>query len=95
MEIEQIKLNNGIALGFRWNLGNAYLLVIKREKGYLMCGYLNIETANKMGDVAGIVTGVSTFEDMLEKPVVILSNKAKEIGIMAGIKGREFLEMLG
>ncbi|MGC8646811.1 MAG: YunC family protein [Thermoplasmata archaeon] len=95
MEIENIRLDNGNAMGLRWNLGNAYLLIIKREKGYLMCGYLNMEIANRVGDIAGIVSGVSTFDEMLEKPVNVLSKKAIETGIKPGINGKEFLELLG
>ena len=34
------------------------LLLIKGAKGLLACGYLNIETFNKTGEVAAIVTGV-------------------------------------
>ncbi|MFH1775025.1 MAG: DUF1805 domain-containing protein [Methanobacteriota archaeon] len=34
--------------------------MIKAEKGFVMCGYLNISAANALGDAAVRVTGVSS-----------------------------------
>jgi uncharacterized protein YunC (DUF1805 family) len=31
-----------------------------------MCGYLNIETAERMGNIVAIVTGIKTVNDMLK-----------------------------
>jgi uncharacterized protein YunC (DUF1805 family) len=37
MLIEQIKLENGCALGLRFEMQKYPLLVIRAEKGFLMC----------------------------------------------------------
>ncbi len=49
-----------------------------------MCGYLNPATAEKLGDAAVIVSGVRTFEDMLDAKIKWASPKAKELGIVEG-----------
>lgn len=94
MEIESIKLRNGTALGLKLELGNAKLLLIKAEKGYAGCGYLNLETANKLGDCAVIAKGVKNFEELLSAKPVELSVRAKELGITKELRVREILEKM-
>ena len=59
-----------------------------------MCGYLNIAVANKIGDIAGRVTGVTTFNDMLNATVVEVSENAKQAGLQEGMNVKEFLNQL-
>ncbi len=92
--VEQIKLKNGVALGIKIEVGRAPLLLIKARKGFVMCGYLNINAANSLGDIAAKVTGVSTFEDVLRAEVVEVSEKAKGIGIREGMRGKDALEKM-
>jgi uncharacterized protein YunC (DUF1805 family)/acylphosphatase len=92
--IKKIKLEYGEADGFSINIGNAPLLVIKVKRGYVMCGYLNIDVANKVGDVAGRVIGVNDFDDVLNATVIDLSENAKKMGFKTGIKSRDFLNQL-
>lgn len=94
MEIEKIDLKRGSAIGLRIFLGKAPLLLIKAEKGYLMCGYLNTEVAEKLGDAACVVRGVSSFEDMLNGTVEEVTSAAEALGIKEGMKGREALERM-
>jgi uncharacterized protein YunC (DUF1805 family) len=68
------------------------LLLIKGGKGVLACGYLNIETFNKTGEVAAIVTGVRTHEEMLKAKVIAVSNAAREAGIDVGMSGEDALK---
>ena len=92
--VEQIKLKNGVALGIKIEVGRAPLLLIKARKGFVMCGYLNINAADSLGDIAAKVTGVLTFEDMLRAEVVEVSEKAKGIGIREGMRGKDALEKM-
>jgi uncharacterized protein YunC (DUF1805 family) len=94
MKTQQIKLEKGTATGYEINLGNAPLLLIQAQKGYLMCGYLNIAAANKLGDIAGRVTGVKTFDDVLNASLVEVSENAKKLNIHEGMKGKDFINML-
>ncbi len=70
------------------------ILFIKGTKGFLACGYFNIETADKLGEVVAIVTGVKNFDDMLKAEVRKVSATAAAAGIKTGMSGREALEMM-
>jgi len=94
MFIEQIQLENGCALGLRFEMQKYPLLVIRAEKGFLMCGYLNVGAAETLGDTAVRVKGVQSFEDMLKAQVVEATQLARELGIIPGITGREALEKM-
>jgi uncharacterized protein YunC (DUF1805 family) len=67
------------------------LLLIQGGKGVLACGYLNIETFNKTGEAAAIVTGVRTHEDMLKAKVIAVSIAARAIGVEIGTTGEDAL----
>lgn len=90
----QIKLDKGQATGFLIELGTAPLILIKAKKGYVMCGYLNMNAANKLGDIAGRVTGVKSFDDVLNADIVEVSENAKKIGLKEGMKARDFLNAI-
>jgi uncharacterized protein YunC (DUF1805 family) len=92
--MQKIKLENGEVTGYRIDLGKAPLLLVIAKRGYVMCGYLNIAAANKIGDIAGRVTGVKTFEDVLAASIVEVSENAKQVGLKEGMNAREFLNKL-
>ncbi len=70
------------------------LLVIRGAGGVLACGYLNVETFNKTGEVGAIVTGVKDFDDMLAARLVSVSTAAAHVGIKAGMTGAEVVEKI-
>jgi len=76
------------------DMGNANLLLIKADNGFIMCGYLDIETAEGLNDAACIVKGVKNFDDMLNAKIVKATTKAKELGIKEGMSGKDALEIL-
>ncbi len=90
--MEILKIGN--SLGIKIDMGNANLILIKADKGFIMCGYLDIETAEKLNDAACVVKGVNSFEDMLNAKIFKATTKAKEIGIKEGMSGREALKIL-
>jgi len=92
--IEQIKLKGGIALGLKFEMQHASLVLIKAERGFVMCGYLDISTAEKLGDVAVRVSGVNTFEDVLTAEVKSITPQAKELGITLGMRAEDALELM-
>jgi len=94
MDKKIIELDKGQAEGFRIDLNNAPLILVKAKRGYVMCGYLNINAANKLGDIAGRVTGVKSFEDVLNAEILEVSDNAKKVGLKVGMKGRDFLNKL-
>lgn len=94
MLIEKIKLDKGSAMGLSFQMQKAPLLVIKADKGFVMCGYLDMDTAGVLGDAAVKVKGVSTFDDVLKAPVVGATQEAANIGIKVGMTGKEALELM-
>lgn len=68
------------------------LLLIIAEKGFVMCGFLNIEAAEKLSVAAAVVSGVKSFEDVLNAQVKAATSKAKSLGVEAGMKGSEALK---
>ncbi len=90
MEISKIgKSSTGIKI----DMGNANLLLIKSDKGFIMCGYLDMETAERLNDAACIVRGVKNFDDMLNAGIAKVTTKAKELGIKEGMSGKDALEI--
>lgn len=60
------------------------LLLLKGGKGFVMCGYLNIEAAERLGATAAVVSGVNSFDDVLNAEIRLSTTKAKEIGLVPG-----------
>ncbi len=91
MKIKNIKIGRKKAVGIDIQMPNAKLVLIKAKKGYLMCGYLNLETAERLGDCAAVIKGVKNLDELLEGKIVQLTSKAKKAGIKAGMTGRKAL----
>jgi uncharacterized protein YunC (DUF1805 family) len=70
------------------------MVFIKGGKGFVMCGYLNIETAEKLQNAAAIAAGVKTVDDMLNAVIVKSTTYARTLGILAGMPVREALAKL-
>ena len=95
MITKEIKIKNTIFKGIELELSKeTKLLAITGDKGYIMCGYLNINTAQKRNDVACMVTGVKTIEDILNSNVVAITAKAQELGISMNMPVKDVLEIL-
>jgi uncharacterized protein YunC (DUF1805 family) len=71
----------------------APLLIARGARGMLACGYINPATCDKTGEACAIVTGVKSFDDMLDAKVVAVSEAAAKLGVRPGDPGREALDM--
>jgi uncharacterized protein YunC (DUF1805 family) len=72
-------------------LRSGSLLLIQGSKGMLGCGYLSVDTAEKLGDALAVVTGVKSYEDMLKAKVKKVSSAAALMGVKEGMSGEEAL----
>ena len=91
----QVEVGGRKALGVRVELpGSPPLLLIVAERGFVMCGFLNVEAAERLGVAAAMVSGVRTFEDVLEAPVRACTSRARELCVEEGMKGRKALELM-
>lgn len=88
-----VKVNDGICLGVRIELPNSPpLLLVVADKGFVMCGFLNVEVAEKLGVAAAVVSGVKSFEDVLNAEVKAVTSKARDLGLSVGMKGVDVLK---
>jgi len=93
--IEKIKIDDKTVLGLKVELPNSPpLLLMVGEKGFIMCGYLNVEVAERLQVAAAMVSGVKSFRDVLEAEIKAATSKAREMGINLDMKGREALRKL-
>ncbi|CAM2951596.1 MULTISPECIES: DUF1805 domain-containing protein [Moritella] len=63
------------------------LLIIKEKKGMLACAYINVETCNKTNEACAIVSGVSSYKDMMSAKIIAVSNEALNLGVNVGDTG--------
>jgi uncharacterized protein YunC (DUF1805 family) len=80
--------------GVKINLHNAPFLILVAEKGFVMCGYLNIAAAEKLGDAACMVNGVRDFRGMLNAKIAALTTKARSLGVKEGMSCEEALILM-
>lgn len=96
-EIEILKVGNtkaqGILLRAPGGEGHPNMIVVECEKGYLMCGYLNLDAAEKFGDAAVLVGGAD-FEAVLANPIKGMTSAAKAAGVKDGMTGAEAAAVL-
>jgi len=95
IHVEKIKIDDKTVLGLKVELPySPPLLLMVGEKGFIMCGYLNMEVAERLQVAAAMVSGVKSFQDVLEAEIKAATSKAREMGISLGMKGREALRKL-
>lgn len=96
-QVANLSSNQKTSLGVNFTSpggeGHPNMLIVLCRKGYIMCGYLNMDAAEKFGDAAVIISG-KDFDDLMEGKVKAASTKAKELGILEGISGKEAMDIL-
>ncbi|RSD26397.1 YunC family protein [Mesobacillus subterraneus] len=74
------------------------LLVVTGDKGYIMCGALDVALLNeKLKDrkvIAGRAVGVKTIEQLLEAPLESVTYEAENLGAVKGMIGKEALLLM-
>jgi uncharacterized protein YunC (DUF1805 family) len=75
-------------------MSEAPLVLLRGEKGFVMCGYLNLEAAEKLNDIAVRVTGVKDLESLLNAKVAGITTGAKGLGIKEGDKISDIIYLL-
>lgn len=71
------------------------LLTVSNDKGYIMCGALDVSLLNnRLKDrkiVAGRAVGVKTIEELLNAPLESITWEAENLGIYVGMSGKDAL----
>ncbi len=95
-EIEKFEFDGKSFQGMLSSIpGGPNLILIKGEKGFVMCGYLSTGVAEKVGFAAAVVSGVNSFEDVLNAEIKFATKAANELGVEAGQIVREVIGKLG
>ena len=95
MAVECLRVDGFSFLGVRVDVPDGPpMLLIVAEKGFVMCGFLNLDAAERLGVAAAVVSGVRSFEDVLKAEIKDVTRKAKEYGVRAGMKGVEALKLM-
>lgn len=95
ISVTTLRIDDKACLGVRVELPDSPpLLVVTAEKGFVMCGFLNMEAAERLNVAAAMVSGVRTFEDVLNAQIKAATTKAKSLGVETGMKATEALKHL-
>jgi uncharacterized protein YunC (DUF1805 family) len=93
VEVKPIQFAEGTAIAVTVRLPKTTLLAVTTEKGYIMCGALDVGLLNERlasrEIIAGRAVGVKTIEELLEAPLESVTTTAERLGIRAGMTGRE------
>ena len=90
-----LKIDEKVVVGLRVDLPDSPpLLLIVGRIGFVMCGFLNMDAAEKVKVAAAMVSGVKTFDDVLEAEIKAVTSKAQMKGIKVGMKGEDAVKLL-
>ena len=92
--MDTVKLDGQALDAVTFPTQNTKILVIRAPKGLLGCGYVSVDTAAKVGDALAIVSGVASYDDMLNAVVKAVSPAAEALGIRPGMSGCDALRKL-
>ena len=96
-QITQLEVNGtaaqGIMLCAPGGEGHPNMIIVQFKSGYLMCGYLNIDAAEKFGDAAVLVGGAD-FQAVLSNPIKGMTSAAEKAGVKEGMTGAEAAAVL-
>jgi uncharacterized protein YunC (DUF1805 family) len=94
-----LQFRNGSAIGIsnRWRQGQ--YCTILTEAGLVGCGIYDLKTAAEFGQAVAIARGTPQQplvnpEDLFDARIVDATPQARELGIHAGMTGREAVEAL-
>ncbi|MBD3245714.1 MAG: DUF1805 domain-containing protein [Candidatus Omnitrophica bacterium] len=88
---KKIKIGKKYIQGYLIPLQKNVCIVLRGSNGYVMCGYLDIRTANKSRECAVRISGVTTFEEALNARAESVSRAAESRGVKKNQRIREIL----
>lgn len=91
MKSVDLEFDGKRANGIEVPLPKAPLVVAFGKNGFVMCGYLSIDAADKLGAAAAVVKGVTDVNELLAGKVVSVSKAGAAKGAKVGMTGRQAL----
>jgi len=98
VEVQPIHFSEGTAIAVTVRLPKTTLLAVTTDRGYIMCGALDVGLLNERlasrEIIAGRAVGVKTIQELLEAPLESVTTTAEQIGIQAGMIGRDAIRKM-
>ncbi len=95
ISISRIEIDGKVSVGVKMELPNSPpIIAIIGDAGVVMCGFLNMDTAERLGLPAAAVYGVQDFKDILAAEVQAVTSEAEKRGVLLGLRGREAVKLL-
>jgi uncharacterized protein YunC (DUF1805 family) len=95
INMTSLEIDDKAATGLKVELPDSPpLLIVIGHTGFVMCGFLNMDAAEKMNVAAAMVSGVRSFDDVLGAEIKAATSKAQIKGIRPGMKGKEAIKLL-
>ncbi len=98
VSLRPVEIDSLTATAITVELPKTSLIVVTTDRGYIMCGALDVDLLNtrlaERGIVAGRALGVKTVEQLLNAPLADVTDAARALGITPGIKGRDAIRLM-
>jgi uncharacterized protein YunC (DUF1805 family) len=98
MQMTPVKVGDTTAVGIFVELPKTRILAVATEKGYIMCGLIDLARLDTLRPerriLAARVTHVRTIEDLLAGSVDQVTQEARRLGITEGMTGLQALEKM-
>lgn len=95
IDLKPIDIQGHLFLCVSVQLPKTNLLIVTNDKGYIMCGALDVALLNeKLKDrkvIAGRAVGVKTIDQLLNAPLESVTYEAEVLGITKGTLGKDAL----
>ncbi|WP_210365222.1 DUF1805 domain-containing protein [Bacillus sp. REN3] len=98
IEMLPIEIDDRTFLAITVRLPKTNLLVVTGDKGYIMCGALDVGLLNEKLKlrkvIAGRAVGVKTIDELLEAPLESVTFEAESLGAVRGMAGKDALLLM-
>ncbi len=85
LKVKMIDIEGIPFMGIEIDMPNSPpLILIKGRKSFAMCGFLNMDTAEKIGALAIASSGVNSIKDLMNAEVKGATSKVLERGVKLG-----------
>lgn len=95
VHMQPLQIGEHTFIGIEVKLPKTTLISVSTDKGYIMCGALDVDLLNrKLKDrriIAGRAIGVRSIDDLLSAPLESVTEEAERLGIHKGMIGRDAL----
>lgn len=91
---ELVEVDGQIVMGVQVELPNAPMVMLIGRRGFLACGYFKLDVADRFDHALAVVSGVRSFQDLLEGKVTAASQAAQRLGVTPQMTGAEAIKRM-